>query len=157
MAESSKRDPGKLLKSGLEEMRRYLLDKPGGGAAMSDTGESWRGTKVGAYVSQVLFANHPPEAMGLQNAREIVTLSTSLDLLVSGQFARLGDVLMQRLKAVESSLTDGWGVAKHYELIPPSKPAITTDKERDFAAKAALRAAKLKESLQKAHKGPGSG
>ena len=150
-------DPGKLLKSGLEEMRRYLLDKPGGGAAISDTGESWRGTKVGAYVSQVLFANHPPEAMGLRNAREIVTLSTSLDLLVSGQFARLGDVLMQRLKAVESSLTDGWGVAKHYELIPPSKPAITTDKERDFAAKAALRAAKLKESLQKAHKGPGSG
>ncbi|CAE7622693.1 Rpl30 [Symbiodinium sp. CCMP2592] len=129
LAESSKRDPGTLLKSGLEEMRRYLLDKPGGGAAVSDTAE------------------------GLRNAREIVTLSTSLDLLLSGQFARLGDVLMQRLKAVESSLTDGWGVAKHYELIPPSKPAITADKERDFAAKAALRAAKLKESLQKAHKG----
>ena len=64
MAESSKRDPGKLLKSGLVEMRRYLLDKPGSGAAMSDTGESWRGTKVGAYVSQVLFANHVAGAGG---------------------------------------------------------------------------------------------
>ena len=155
MASSSRKQPGKLLKSGLEEMRRYLLDKPGGGAAMAEAGSNWRETTVGAYVSQVLFANHPPEGMGLRNAREIVTLSTSLDLLPSGQLARLGDVLMQRMKAVE--LPDGWAVAKHYELIPPSKPAITTDKERDFAAKAALRAAKWKESLQRAEKGMSSG
>ena len=150
LAVTSKQKPGRLLKSGLAEMRQYLLDLPGGGAAISDVGVGWRETKVGAYVSQVMFLNHPPESMGLRNAREVVTLSTALDLLLTGQLGRLGDVLMQRLKAVEASLTEGWSVAKHYELIPPAKPIFTSDKERDYAAKAALKAAKLKEALQKA-------
>ena len=56
---------------------------------------------------------------------------------------------MQRLQAVEAALTDGWTVARHHELIPPARPAIARDRERDYAAKAAMRAARLKDSLQK--------
>ena len=149
LAVASRKKPGKLLRSGLMEMRQYLLDHGGAAASQDSVGEDWRSTKVGAYISQVLFVNHSPDTMGIRNAREIVTLATCLDHLLSGQLARAGDVLMQRLKAVESSLTDGWSVARHHELIPPARPAIANDRERDFAAKAALRAARLQESLQK--------
>ena len=103
---------------------------------------------MAAYINQVLFVNHSPDTMGVRNAREIV-LGTCLDHLLSGQLARLGDVLMQRLQAVEAALTDGWTVARHHELIPPARPAIASDRERDYAAKAAMRAARLKDSLQK--------
>ena len=150
LAVASRKKPGKLLRSGLMEMRQYLLDHGGAAASQDSVGEDWRSTKVGAYISQVLFVNHSPDTVGIRNAREIVTLATCLDHLLSGQLARAGDVLMQRLKAVESSLTDGWSVARHNELIPPARPAIANDRERDFAAKAALRAARLQESLQKA-------
>ena len=88
---------------------------------LQNLGDTWKDTKVGAYVSQVLFVNHPPEQLGLRNSREIITLSTCLDLLLTGQLARLGDVLIQRLKAVESSVTEGWAVAKHYDLTNQNK------------------------------------
>lgn len=43
-------------------------------------------------------------------------------------------------------------MAKHLELIPPSAAAMTTEEERELAAKAELRALKLKEAVQKAKK-----
>ena len=138
-------------------MRQYLLSNNDASADVREVGQDWRETKVGAYVNQVLFVNHSPETIGIRNSREMVTLSAALDCLLTGQLARLENVLMQRLKAVESSITDGWGVARHLELIPPSHATITNDQERDYAAKAALRAAKLKESLQKVQKSQKSG
>ena len=60
-AVQSKEKPGALLKAGLKQVRRFLLDNPGAGLAVDNLRESWRETKVGAYVSQVLFVNHPPE------------------------------------------------------------------------------------------------
>ena len=149
LAVASRKKPGRLLRSGLRKMRQYLMNHVGATARHEDIGEDWSSTRVGAYINQVLFVNHSPETMGIRNAREIVTLSTCLDHLLSGQLARLGDVLMQRLKAVESALTAGWTVARHHELIPPPRPAIANDRERDYAAKADMRAARLKDSLQK--------
>ena len=76
---------------------------------------------------------------------ELVTLSMALDLLMEQKFAELGDLLMQRMKAVEVSLTEGWSVANHQELIPGPKASLTTDQERSFAARQAVQKKKLQE------------
>eukprot|EP00434_Breviolum_minutum_P042652 symbB.v1.2.037977.t1/scaffold5766.1/size23849/1 len=85
--EKSRRHPGKLLRSGLEQMSRFLAQRVGEGAVA----ESWRDQKVSAYLNQVLFTQHPPSVIGLRNARELTTLSMALDLLMEQKFPELGE------------------------------------------------------------------
>ena len=74
-----------------------------------------------AYTAGTLFAQNSAASVGMRNTREIQTVSWALDLLVMGELAQLGDVLMQRYKALEASVSDGgWHLARHYELIPPT-------------------------------------
>lgn len=146
LMEKAKRHPGKLLRSGLEQMSRFMNTRSGDDLAPS---VSWREQRVNAYLNQVLFNQHPASSMGMRNARELVTLATCMDLLMEEQFASLGDVLMQRLKAVEASLSEGWSVANFQELIPPPKATLTSDQERAFAARHALQQRKLADSVRK--------
>lgn len=146
LMEKAKRHPGKLLRSGLEQMSRFMNTRSGDDLAPS---VSWREQRVNAYLNQVLFNQHPASSMGMRNARELVTLATCIDLLMEEQFASLGDVLMQRLKVVEASLSEGWSVANFQELIPPPKATLTSDQERAFAARHALQQRKLADSVRK--------
>ncbi|CAJ1461453.1 unnamed protein product [Effrenium voratum] len=142
----SQRHPGRLLKSGMKELERYLADRAGEGTSE----DGWAQHKVMAYINQVILAVHPMQSIGLRNHRELVTLGTSLDLLMNGRLAELGDLLMQRLKALETSLTDqNWSAARHQELIPPVAASLTTLGERHRTARAELQQVKLKEALQK--------
>lgn len=138
--------PGTLLKSGLIQMSKFLAVRTGG--TDEEAGRSWRDQRVGAYLNQVLFTQHPQEKLGMRNVRELVTLAEAIDLLMEGQFAAVGDVLMQRMKAVESSVTDGWQLASHQELIPPAKATLSTNLERSYVARQALQARKLEESIK---------
>ena len=119
LAEKARKKPGMLLKSGLTQMAKFLTIRTGG--TDEEASRGWRDQRVGAYLNQVLFTQHSQEKLGLRNVRELVTLAEAIDLLMEGQFAAVGDVLMQRMKAVESSVTDGWQMASHQELIPPAK------------------------------------
>ena len=141
LMEKSRRHPGKLLRSGLEQMSRFLAQRVGEGAVA----ERWRDQKVSAYLNQVLFTQHPPSVIGLRNSRELTTLSMALDLLMEQKFPELGDLLMQRMKAVEVSLTEGWSVANHQELIPAPKASLTTEQERSFAARQAVQRRRLED------------
>ena len=142
----SKENPGKLLKSGMKELSRYLADRTG-----DDGGEDlWTQHRVMAYINQIVLTQHPPQKIGVRNQRELVTLGTSLDLLMQGRLACLGDLLMQRLKALEMSLSEqSWQSARHQELIPPQAASLTPVSEREKAARAELKMAKLKELLDK--------
>ena len=74
----------------------------------------------------------------------------AVDYILEGEYVRALDLLIQRFKAVEASLSEsGWHMAKHLELIPPSTAALTTPDEKDMAAKAELRSRKLQESIAK--------
>ena len=119
---------------------------PGGGA-------SWREQKVTAYLSQVLFTQYPPQAMGVRNSRELLTLAEAIDQLMAENFASVGDILMQRFKATESSLADGWMVARHQELIRPEHASLTSPQEKAFAARAALQQHRLETAVKKRHSG----
>lgn len=146
LVEKAKKKPGKLLRSGLTEMGRYLQGRLGEAGELEG---SWRDQKVKAYLAQILFTQHSPQAVGVRNSRELLTLAEAIDLLMSEEFAALGDLLMQRFKALESSLSDGWGVARHQELIRADQATVTTPQERAFAARAALQQSRLEEAVRK--------
>ena len=72
------------------------------------------------YINQIVLTQHPPQSIGVRNSRELITLGTGIDLLLQGRLAELGDLMAQRLKALETSLGEqGWVTARHQELIPP--------------------------------------
>ena len=150
LLEKAQKQPGKLLRSGLEEMGRYMAsrvgDLPGGSAG-------WREQKVTAYLSQVLFTQYSPQSMGVRNSRELLTLAEAIDQLMAENFAAVGDILMQRFKATESSLDAGWTVARHQELIRPEHASLTSPQERAFAARAALQHHRLETAVGKRKSG----
>ena len=149
LAEKARKHPGRLLQGGLEEMRKYMAARVGEGQAE----QSWRQQRVGAYVQQVLFVRHNPSQIGVRNTREILTLSAALDALLEQDFPMVGDLLMQRLKAVESALVEGWNVAAHQELIASPNASLTSAKEKSYAARQALQAQRLEESVKKRRSG----
>lgn len=142
----SKRNPGKLLKTTVLELSRYLADRAPGAEEESD----WTSHRMMAYISQVVLCQHPPQAMGVRNHRELVTLGKAIDLLLSGQLGELGDLLVQRLKAVETAVADqNWSTARHQELIPAQAASLTTEQERRKAARMELAQGKLRELVSK--------
>ena len=150
LLQKAQKHPGKLLRSGLEEMKRYLVARSG---EDNQAGVSWRNQRVTAYLSQVLFTQYSPQTLGARNSREFLTLAEAIDQLMSQNFAAVGDLLMQRFKALESSLGQGWSVAKHQELIRPEHATLTRPEELAFAARAALQQSKLEEAVKRRRSG----
>ena len=74
------------------------------------------GVKILSYFHQhikVPYASHQREL------REMYTLGASLDLLCTGDVARVGDALAARFIALHQSLLDqNWPTARHMELFP---------------------------------------
>ena len=141
----SKKHPGRLLKEGMKELSRYLADRAGDGGQ-----EEWSQRRVMAYINQVLLQQGGLQGIGLRNQREAVTLGTCLDHLLSGDLPALGDTLMQRLKALESSIQDqGWQSARHLEIIPPQAASLASMEEKDRAAKQELRMIKLRGAMSR--------
>jgi len=68
--------------------------------------ERWRGRKVMSYISQVMLNKRPLSKIGLRSYREVLSIGPALDHLLQGQLAECGDLLMQRLKALETSFQD---------------------------------------------------
>jgi hypothetical protein len=148
LEEWSRRHPGRLLRSGLKETIPYMSARTGG---LDPDEDHWSRVKMLAYTNQVLLIQYPQEKIGIRNAREVQTLARSLDLLLTGNLGVLGDMLMQRLKALEASFSDGsWVVARNQELLPDAQASLTSQSERSKAAKEELRLLKLKEALKKA-------
>eukprot|EP00435_Cladocopium_sp_Y103_P048232 s510_g14.t1 len=137
----SQKHPGRLLKVAMKEMKRYLGDLSAG----TGEEEDWSRYKMMGYVNQILFMRHPPSQIGVRNQREVVTLAAGVDLLLQGKLAELGDLMIQRLKALESSFSDqSWMTARHQEIIPPVGASLTGELERRQAARLELSNAKLK-------------
>ena len=142
----ARKNPGKLLRSGLEEMSRYLADRVGD----SRGSMSWDQRRVMAYVNQIMLANHQGGGPGVRNQREAVTLGSAIDLLLDGSLAALGDLLMQRLKALETAMQEqNWQSARHQELISPQSASLTNTGEREMASKTELRMMRLRNATMK--------
>ncbi len=127
-------------------MSRYLADRVGD----NRNAMSWDQRRVMAYVNQIMLTNHPGGGPGVRNQREAVTLGSAIDLLLDGSLASLGDLLMQRLKALETAMQEqNWQSARHQELISPQAASLTNTGEKEMASKVELRMMKLRSATLK--------
>ncbi len=102
------------------------------------------------YLTSVFGGAHPAKQVGVRTSREMRTLAEALDALSQGKLPELADLLMQRFKALEVSVTDGnWHVAKQLEVLPSMDLGLTSLAERTDAAKQELVALKLREAGKK--------
>eukprot|EP00435_Cladocopium_sp_Y103_P043576 s1827_g12.t1 len=139
----AKKKPGRLTELSLREMSRYLAGQAEQGLERG----AWESQKVLAYLNQIVLSASPPGKIGIRAHRELVTLATALDELLASRNLQCLDLLMQRFKAVQASITDGhWSLARHYELIPPTSAQLTREEERESASKAEVRHLKLAEA-----------
>ena len=96
-----------------------------------DLDHDWRKTRAITYLTQCFFPNYPEKEVGLRTSREMRTVALALDHVVKGNLGEAGDILMQRLKALETSVKDGsWVTAKHLEIIPRSVTSMTDEEEQ---------------------------
>ena len=105
-----------------------------------------------AYLGKLISAIDS-KRLGHKEERELATLSTALDCLCQGKMAQAGDVLIQRFKAIETSIYDGnTAIGAHQELVPDRSRGygVSTLEEREEATRATLRENKVSEAM-KAH------
>ncbi|CAK0797626.1 unnamed protein product [Prorocentrum cordatum] len=123
--------PGALLESGLSEMARFLGERAGA---------------MAAYLNGIFFGQHPQSGMSQHSVREMRTIAHAIDGLLEGKLPEVGDLLIQRLKALELSVRDkGWAVASQLELMD-DQPGIASLSERQAAAQHAPMQARLAEA-----------
>ena len=126
--------PGALAAQALQAMRSGLLqsigseDRPG---ALAPVGL--------AYFRQQLVRRSTGPVQ-----RELVNLCTALDWLVRGSPARAADVISQRLKSIESSLSGThWSVSQRLEVCPQDTMSLAAKEELSSAQRAAADEAKV--------------
>jgi hypothetical protein len=73
-----------------------------------------------------------------------------MDHLCRGELGSVGDVLLQRFKAVEMAARDSnWSVSQHLELIPKSSVSASSSWKRRAAADLELSEIRFREKLDK--------
>ena len=89
----------------------------GGAGSEADNGES--ATGVLKYLASVLHSVQPQSSMSLRNSGRLRTIAERVEALHAGDFPHLEDLLVQRLKAVQTAVIEGnWNLARHLELTP---------------------------------------
>ena len=145
-----KHEPGALLASGLEQIKAFLAQR--GGAATDSELDELHACVV-QYITSIWHGKHPVGEMGARNVQELRTMGEALDALLRGDLPHLGDLLMQRLKAIEQATKDGhWSVAKHLELVEGTDVGLATAAEVSAAAGTFSEQEKLRDRLAKAGK-----
>ena len=141
IAELSRKKPGKLFTQGLRTMAEYCDPSAGSGGGETLPASAYR------YLTTLVSA---AQGMHLKqrDQRELQTLAVCCDRLSRGDMAGVGDVLMQRFKAVESSASKSWEYAKQLELVPETQFQSVSLKEQEVAAKMAIRESQLQRSLK---------
>ena len=124
--DTAKNYPGVLTSQTLEQMRQGLIQEIG----MEDTSGKVAPVCI-AYFRQSLMR----KATG-PSSRELLTLCTALDHLIRGRAAAACDVMVQRIKSIEQSLTGThWSVATRQELLPQENMTLSTEAEVKAARK----------------------
>ena len=139
--------PGALLAHGVQQIKRFLIGR--GGATDSEVENL--SSVVMTYLNSVWHGAHPHHQVGKRSAQEIRTIGECLDALLRGELSELGDMLMQRLKAIQQAHTDGhWNVAGQLEICQSADVSLISEKEKRAALKGTETTLKIEESLKKA-------
>ena len=105
------------------------------------------------------MARRPPGQRGGQphHHNEMELICGVLDDLIKGDLESLGDVLVQRLRALQVSVTKGWKVAEQLELSGRRDVSLVGQDMMADAVSSRLRMARLEENTTKAKGGGGDG
>ena len=107
-----------------------------------------------SYYHQVVAG----KTLGKLTLREFLTLATALDQLIMGNIPEVGDLLVQRLKALESAATDSnWEIAQNMELLQAENPSLTSRSERTLVTKETLQHQSEGRKINQATFGKGQG
>ena len=141
IAECARKNPGKLFTEGLRTMARYCDPSAGSGGGDNLPASAYR------YLTTLVSA---AQGMNLKqrDQRELQTLAICCDHLARGNTAGLGDILMQRFKAVEAAHQKSWDYAKQFELVPEQQFQTASVREQEVAAKMSIRDSQLQRSLK---------
>lgn len=132
------RRPGHLLSVGLQMMGRFC--NPASSTPVGPDSQDLVPTAVKYYLSCV----KPVHRMDAAKEREMRTVAQCIDMVVCGQIAQVGDVLMQRFKSLELESAEGSSaMSRHLELLPPSTAASLTLNEREAVTKLEVRDLRL--------------
>ena len=104
--------------------------------------------RVLPYLETVFYQRCGKDAVGLRTSREMRTIAESIDALMEGDVLRAGDLLIQRFKALETSVIDGtWTRARHHELIPEEGVGLASAAERQAISRLELQRRSLTETV----------
>ena len=112
------------------------------------------GRRLFTFYFQVMVRPRLPQNLSQHSEREMVTLVEAIDSLLEGNTARVGDILVTRLKALEEAAKDGsWALAQEYKAVPAGDHGLATESERHHAAALQMRKAKLVQHLASVNAG----
>eukprot|EP00913_Durusdinium_trenchii_P019544 g18372.t1 len=124
---ASKAGPGALAYHAIRQMRKQMLQVQGQeGLEMSPVGA------VGLqFYRQILRPKMTPVM-----AREALNVSAALDALLSCQSAHAADVLVQRLKALESMASgSSWQMSQRFKIVPMDLGSLASQAEATAVAR----------------------
>ena len=96
-------------------------------AAWAASGDQW-----GAYLKTILQPQYSHQ-IPAEVLRELKTLAASLECLSKGEVAELGDLLAQRFKSIELSLSGNDSAAAAVQLISMREGGLTSHRELEQA------------------------
>ena len=138
--------PGTLLEAGLDEVRKFLVARGG----VDEQAAARLAPMMVTYLRTVWATSHKAGEVSMRNSAELEVLAESMDALLSGNLEQLGDLLMQRFKAVQVAGTHGWKLAGELDLSNKGDVTLVSPEEMAAAADARRRALKLEEAVSKA-------
>ncbi len=120
------RYPGILTQEALKTMRGYLLTEAG--ESLEDRGHR--------PIALLYFRQQLQKKCSGPVHRELLTLSTALDLVLRGRASQASDVLAQRIKSLEAVLYGThWQVAQRMEVCQPDQATVAHRLELQQAQK----------------------
>lgn len=118
------RKPGSVLQLLVNHARTQLDQSSKVEMTPSLEDDATVGVRLNSYFHIVV---RPTLGTALNQKRELHHLSLALDMLRQGELSGLGDLLAARFMAIHQSVVDqGWGAARHLELLPYEEGAATT-------------------------------
>ena len=135
-AATAQKHPGRLLQRATLAAERCLPPRPAAAVAECPLAPRWQ-----EYLQTIRGVKDA------RNLQEAASIAVSLDCLISGHLLQAGDILVQRMKAIEMIEQGATRDAAHKLEITPMSRSMLTEVEKVRANRAASSAARVEKSL----------
>ena len=147
LVEYARKMPGRLTSRLLLKMQSMLARDAEAPFNRKSLATSLTPPTATPYLQTIMMPAYR-DRLGVKLLRELRTLAAALDEIAKGEIEVAGDILSQRLKALELQLSDGgWQRAQYFELIPCEGAGLAERAEQSLAAKEHVQELKMRQYL----------